>query len=31
MKFSSLISFLGYRLHGVERLVATLAGCRQQS
>jgi hypothetical protein len=31
IKFSSVISFLGYRLHGIERLVATLAGCRQQS
>ena len=25
IKFSSVISFLGYRLHGIERLVATLA------
>jgi len=31
IKFSSVISFLGYRLHGIERLVATLAGCRRQS
>jgi len=25
IKFSSVVSFLGYRLHGIERLVATLA------
>ena len=25
IKFSSVISFLGYRLHGIERLVATLS------
>jgi len=25
IKFSSVISFLGYRLHGIERLVAALS------